>query len=174
MSAPDNTSHEKRRRLIKAAAAAPVVFTLPSGAALAATSSPTCDAKSLTRFNTSSVDAVVSEPGDGWVRGRFQSWTFRIKSENSSSIGFKHLGNWYVVSNGSASLVLGEVFTNGSNAPSERLDQYHYVLLNYPDQTSLVFNASQADIAPIAGASCWNSLTPSANIPASNTVVILS
>lgn len=168
MSAPDNTSHEKRRRLIKAAAAAPVVFTLPSGAALAATSSPTCDAKSLTRFNTSSVDAVVSEPGDGWVRGQFQSWTFRIKNQNSNSIGFNHLGNWYLVSNGSASLVRTEVQTNGTNAPKERQGEYHYVLLNYPDQTNLILSASQLDRAPIAGASCWNSLMPSANIPASN------
>lgn len=170
MSAPEKTSNEKRRRLIKSAAAAPVVFTLPSGAALAATSA-TCDAKSLARFDPGSVQAVVSTAGDGWVRAQFQSWTFRIKGQSSSSIGFNYGSQWYVVSNGSASLVLAEVHTNGANAPRQRAGEYHYVLLNYPDQ-DLVLDASQFNIAPVAGASCWNSLMPSANIPASNTVIL--
>ncbi len=64
--------------------------------------------------------------------------------------------------------VKGNQVRIGTNAPKERQGEYHYVLLNYPDQTNLILSASQLDRAPIAGASCWNSLMPSANIPASN------
>ena len=160
MSAPDNTSHEKRRRLIKSAAAAPVVLTLPSGSALAA-SSAMCDTKSADAFATSGAPAVTTV-SDRWMRAQLQASSFRGKVDGlngtSNYAGFTLGGVNYAVINGAAKPI---VLSNGSS-PSEVPGQYFYVLVDYRgDQLvgPILDSSSIGAQNPIAGASCWNSLT---------------
>lgn len=165
MSVADKSRNEGRRRLIKSAAAAPVVFTLPSGAALAAVS-VTCHDKAKDRALPA---AVVSTPGDGWVRARLQAWTFREKNGSSDLSGFMLNGSYYRVLNGKA-VPVAHVKMNGSKQP--RIDEgtYYYVLVNYPEG-SPVLDSADSSATPMAGASCWNSLNPGDSIPADNIII---
>lgn len=158
MSAPDNTSHEKRRRLIKSAAAAPVVLTLPSGAALAA-SSAMCDKKSADAFAVSPAPAVTAL-SDRWMRAQLQAYAFKGKVEGQNAAtdytGFKYNGVNYAVINGSAVPLVQ------TNQEALLQNQYFYVLVDYKgDQPiGLILDSSSISTQnPIAGASCWNSLT---------------
>ena len=114
MSDADKSRVESRRRLIKSAAAAPIVFTLPTGSALAATSL-SCQTKGLDRFEPTSTPAVVASDGsytsDGWVRARLQSYNFRVDGDSPSdrSNGFTLNGtNYFKVVGGTASAVFPE------------------------------------------------------------------
>ncbi|WP_068635506.1 hypothetical protein [Thauera butanivorans] len=169
MSADDKSRNEGRRRLIKSAAAAPVVFTLPSGAALAAASS-SCEANSLELFNTERPLAVTAS-SDKWVRARLQAWKFKavkVGSNGSENVdGFKYNEVYYKVSDGRAE----EVALKPGSKPAVYPRQYYYVLINYPGRT-LILDASATDVTPMAGASCWNSLMPGDNLSGDNTIII--
>jgi hypothetical protein len=158
MSAPDNTSHEKRRLLIKSAAAAPVVLTLPSGSALAA-SSAMCDKKSADTFATSPQPAVTAL-SDRWMRAQLQAYAFKGKVEGQNAAtdytGFKYSDVNYAVVGGVA---VPLVLTNKDTLMS---GTYFYVLVDYKGDQSVGLILDSSTIGaqnPIAGASCWNSLT---------------
>lgn len=159
MSTSDNTSHEKRRRLIKSAAAAPVVLTLPSGSALAA-SSAMCDSKSADTFAASPAPAVTTL-SDRWMRAQLQAYSFKgkVAGQNGATdydTGFKYGGVNYVVVDGVAVPLLQ------TNKETLLPGTYCYVLVDYRgDQpVGLILDSSSiGDQNPIAGASCWNSLT---------------
>lgn len=158
MSAAQKTSNEKRRRLIKSAAAAPVVFTLPSGAALAA-SSAMCDVKSGVAFVAEPKPAVTAG-ADRWMRAELQAYTFKGKIAGVNGAtdypGFKFSDIKYAVVNGSA------VALSNVTKETELTGQFYYVLVDYRGDQSpgvILNSASLGDALPIAGASCWNSLT---------------
>lgn len=150
MSVDDKSRKEARRRLIKSAAAAPVVFTLPTGAALAQSSS-TCQASSLERFATENPPAV-KVASDNWVRAQFQALKFRVQGESEESGGFLH-NSYYKVLDGSAQAVVVE---EGSVSVNSEVAGY-FVLVNAGDPATIILDSSYAS-APIAGASCWNSV----------------
>ncbi|HHW62868.1 MAG TPA: hypothetical protein GX403_02740 [Rhodocyclaceae bacterium] len=161
MSASDNTSQEKRRRLIKSAAVAPVVLTLPSGSALAA-SSAMCDQKSADAFDSSPAFAVTTAT-DRWMRAQLQMYTFKGKVEGQNGTkdysGFK-----YNINNNVNYAVIAGVAVPLTQTTQETLlpGQYFYVLVDYRgDQpVGLILDSSSIGAQnPIAGASCWNSLT---------------
>ena len=161
MSAPDNTSHEKRRRLIKSAAAAPIVLTLPSGSALAA-SSAMCERKSADAFADNPASAVTAG-SDRWMRAELQMYSFKGKVEGLNGtaeyIGFKYDGVNYAVINGAAKPI---VLSNGNDAETLLPGQSFYVLVDYKgyQPVGLILDSSSIGAQnPIAGASCWNSLT---------------
>lgn len=158
MPAPDHSSQEKRRRLIKSAAAAPIVLTLPSGSALAA-SSAMCDKKSADAFAASPAPAVTAV-SDRWMRAQLQQYAFKGKVEGAngaaSFTGFKYGGTNYAVVNGVAVPLVQ------TNQESMLQGQFYYVLVDYKgDQpVGLILDSSSIGVQnPIAGASCWNSLT---------------
>ena len=161
MSAPDNTSHEKRRRLIKSAAAAPIVLTLPSGSALAA-SSAMCDKKSADAFADNPASAVTAG-SDRWMRAELQKYSFKGKVEGLNGTaeypGFKYGDVNYAVINGAAKPI---ELSNGNDAETLQQGQYFYVLVDYKGDHSVGLILGSSTIGaqnPIAGASCWNSLT---------------
>ncbi|WP_341645746.1 hypothetical protein [Thauera sp. SDU_THAU2] len=148
MSVDDKSRNEARRRLIKSAAAAPVVFTLPSGAALAATSS-SCEANSSGLFGRETPRAV--EMGtDKWVRARVQALKFKaVKAAGNGSEnvnGFMYGDSYYKVSNGGAE----EVTLKFGSQPTLYPNQYYYVLVNYPDRTPIL-DVSAIGATPMAG-----------------------
>lgn len=174
MSDADKSRVESRRRLIKSAAAAPIVFTLPTGSALAATSL-SCQTKGLDRFEPTSTPAVVASDGsytsDGWVRARLQSYNFLVDGDSPSdrSNGFTLNGtNYFKVVGGTASAVF-VVNSPSGQAPKVNAGQYYYVLVEYPSG-NLVLDAG-GDVSPMAGASCWNSLMPGSEIPSDNIII---
>ena len=147
----------QRRALVKAVAAAPVVFTLPSGAALA-TTSLTCADKSKLQAVPAPANIKTNET-DKWVRYRVQKKKFKVAGSGPSSFlfGFELNGTLYY---GNGAQVTGTVTdlttVNG---------QYYYLLLDYDaykNGSSVIASAYPADNSisnPIAGGSCWASLT---------------
>ena len=164
MSSPLRAHTEQRRKLIKAAAGASAVFTLPSGAALANVSA-TCDQKSLKLYD----DATTTPTGfstttDGWMRVKLQQYSVQAKLPGASAMstgpGFTYGGKWFrVVSDSSGGNKAVLVSQNNTSLIS---NQYYYGLVHY-DSTGksgrLVLDQSTESVNPIAGASCWNSLT---------------
>ncbi len=143
----------QRRALVKAVAAAPVVFTLPSGAALA-TTSLTCADKS--KLDTNTPRPRISTTTDKWVRYRVEKISFVSQGQK---IGFVLNNNYYSVASGVATLVTGNI----SNVA--QTGQHYYLLVDYDaykSGSSVIASAYPADSSitnPIAGGSCWASLT---------------
>src|SRR5690606_20563225 len=77
---------EQRRRILRAAASAPVILTLPSGAALAATS-VTCAQKSQELAQTSPPAGVASAP-DTWMRFEVDVFSFDGSVSSTSTSAF--------------------------------------------------------------------------------------
>ncbi len=175
MSDADKSRNEGRRRLIKSAAVAPIVYTLPTGAALAATSL-SCHTKGLDKFAPGGTAAVesggVSYSSDGWVRARLQSYNFRVVGDpaNPRSNGFTLDGTNYFKVSGATASAVSVVTTPAAQAPKVNAGQFYYVLIDYPSG-NLILDSSAADVSPMAGASCWNSLAPGAEIPSDNIVI---
>ncbi len=152
----ESEQKHRRRRILKAAASAPVVFTLPSGAALAA-ASLTCAEKSaeLAGSGAEPVPGVTTAP-DNWMRFSLQGYT--INQSGGQLQGFTLGGNWYAV-NADGTVVA--VVPNGN--PNANGTTY-YALVDYESyaagnaQTMYVYLGTPIG-SPIAGASCWNSLT---------------
>lgn len=162
MSTSKQNQIEKRRKLIKSAVGAPALFTLPGavGSAMAAASLG-CDVKSQATFaDESPVTGFPSAP-DKWMRVRCEVWTFRLESGGAAVTGFKFNGAYYQVTSGVAQQVAVKL-TPSSQAPVQVAGQYVYALVDYQQSApaTIVLDPNKA-VSPIAGASCWNSLTSS-------------
>ncbi len=164
---------QRRRNIIKGAAGVPLIFTLPNGAALAATSL-TCKNKSqLAATNENPKGGVVSAGTnpDKWVRFKTPAYGFKINGTNLT--GFKltvsGIDKWYSVAlSGAVALVTPP--TNGANAPTLISGSFCYLMVDYDkyyNGTSLgpqdFIYLGSALVAPIAGSSCWNSLSGTTN-----------
>ena len=158
MASTDSEKNIKRRRILKAAASAPVVFTLPTGAALAATSL-TCADKSAERASLELPAGVTSAP-DSWMR--FSLPGFRINQPGGQFQGFNLGGTWYAVN------ADGTVTPVTPNGTPQSNGLTYYALVDYDAYSSgqaasmYVYHGGTGVVSPIAGASCWNSLTGSA------------
>lgn len=150
---------ERRRKLLKGAVGAPALFTLPGavGSAMAAASLG-CREKSLTTFAAESPVAGFPSAPDKWMRVKCEVWTFTVFGDSSPTTGFKFNGSYYRVSSNVATSVAVE----SSPAPAQVVGQYVFALVDYQDgaPATIVLDPSGA-VSPIAGASCWNSLTSS-------------
>lgn len=84
---------EQRRRILRAATAAPVVLTLPSGAALA-NSSLMCDQNSQARFNweKGGINNFNTSPDD-WMRIKLPEYDIVINSGDAPVKGFQYNGS---------------------------------------------------------------------------------
>lgn len=154
---------QQRRRLLRAAASAPVVFTLPTGAVLAATSL-SCADKSAERFLSEGAPGVTTSP-DSWMR--FQVPALKIKPQGSGShvSGFELNGVYYQPN---ADGTVAEI-TNTNGTPTPIAGSNYLLLVDYSTYSSTYSSTSSAHLYvypgqtpvsnPIAGASCWSSLT---------------
>lgn len=140
---------QRRRALIKAVGAAPVVLTLPNGAAFAATSL-TCADKTK-----GSAAAGVVEGTDTWVRVSVQKLKF--KSDSTVFYGFSYNNNYYKVEGRTATPY---VLPNGAKKPSAINGRYGLLVDYNAPGVYGVYPADSSIGNPIAGASCWNSVNP--------------
>ncbi len=165
---PDRT--QQRRRLLKTAAGIPVVLTLPSGAALAA-SSGMCVDNSAAAFTTDVQRVAVAT--DSWVRISLQKYSIKPMTGPNVS-GFTYNSLWYQVTDGLATEVIPKA--NGSGPMVTPVaGEFYYALAGYDPSpgggltgTPIIDN-SLTGTQPVAGGSCWTSLTGEALIdPANN------
>jgi len=163
MSSPVQAHTEQRRKLIKAAAGASAVFTLPSGAALANVSA-TCDQKSLKLYQDAAKPTGFSAATDGWMRVKLQKYNVRAKlpgeTSNTTGAGFNYAGKWFrVISSTTGGNKAVEVLPVNTTIVS---NEFFYGLVHYDSNAKmgkLVLDQTAETVNPIAGASCWNSLT---------------
>lgn len=168
---------QRRRSVLKAVAGAPVIFTLSAGTEVAA-ASLTCKDKSATLFNNTS-PSLASTSADTWVRFKVQGKKIKIAASSGSTIvsdAFTLGGNWYrVATNGTVTNVTATFLQD--KGPVTGL--FYYLLVDhskYLNSTitspqSFVFLGTDQNVtAPVAGSSCWNSITPPPGnqVPTSN------
>lgn len=169
MSTSDSDKQKQRRRnILKAATAVPAIFTLPTGAALAQTSL-TCVDKSKA-FAAQTPPMGVTTAADTWVR--FSVAKYKIKLKDSSKVlGFSLNNQWYSVTG--AANTIANVSLNRDTTYTPVLQTGGYFLLvdqskyqNQPNSPqSFVFLGSENQVtSPVAGNSCWNSVTPNKQI----------
>ena len=150
----------RRRKLLKGAVGAPVLFTLPVGSALAATSL-TCDIKSQQTFASESPSTFLTAPSaDKWMRARLD--VFVVNVQGSGPVDAVMVGSdFYRLDNATTTLILiPQVDIAGT--PSLTGSQVD-VLVDYNvSGMATVVVAPNSPVSPIAGVSCWNSLNPTA------------
>ncbi len=158
-----SSRQETRRRILRAAAGAPVVFTLPSGTALAATSL-WCLENSMERASREAFPATVMHeqpnPGD-WVRVAVPKLRFQKGGSENIIEGYMIDYTWHQVA--------GEAVVDPESAPWQSRNptgEYYYLLVDYSSGNPIPHGSSQG--TPIHGTSCWTSLAglgfPSATI----------
>lgn len=164
MSSPVQAHTEQRRKLIKAAAGASAVFTLPSGAALANVSA-TCDQKSLKLYQDAAKPTGFSGAMDGWMRVKLQKYNVRAKlpgeTNNTTGPGFNYNNRWFrVINSTTGGNKAVEVFSPANTTIVS--NEFFYGLVHYDSNaklSNLVLDQGAETVNPVAGASCWNSLT---------------
>lgn len=164
MSTSDSDKQKQRRRnILKAATVAPAVFTLPTGAALAQTSLTCVDKSKAFAAQTPPMGATTA--ADTWVR--YSVAKYRVKPQNSGKVfGFSLNSQWYSVTGVNNAIMSITLDTN--QAPELQAGQYYFLLVdhskyqNLPNSPqSFVFLGSANQVtSPVAGSSCWNSVTP--------------
>ena len=147
---------QRRRALIKAAGAAPVVFSLTNGSPAAA-ASITCVDKSADIRPRPKMVIGGDTASDGWVRVRVQRLRFRSTSAGTNVVGFAYQGNYYTVSSNVATLYMPPTDVRITNVDN----RYYGLLVDYAAPGIYgVYPADELIENPVAGASCWNSVNP--------------
>jgi hypothetical protein len=165
---------QKRRSLLKVAAGAPVIFTLPTGAALAA-ASLTCKDKSKALANQTPPKGVVPT-SDNWMRHMVVGKKIKIQGDNTVRKGFTLNSKWYrvYVGNGPNSGTVEDITltrdtsyspNNPDNGDSYYLlvDQTKHELLPGSPESFVFLGTTDPNFAPIAGHTCWNSISTVSN-----------
>lgn len=163
----DQTEQKKQRRrgILKAAAGVPALLTLPTGAALAATSF-TC----IQKGNSLPTPAGLTTATDTWVRYKVTGITFKISAQGNPRVAGFILNSTYYVVSGSAPNLTISVATPANNPQIQTPGNFYYLLVDSDDysNTATISNfvfLGDANIAqPVAGASCWNSVIARANV----------
>lgn len=170
---------QRRRGILKAVAGAPVLFTLPTGAAVAAVSITCKDKSAALANNNPPPGALASAAGtDKWVRYRVENLTIQTNGNQGATFSnaFKLGGIWYQVIGNTVSNIPGNV-PPGQNGTSFNPKRYYYLLVDHTKylnstttspQSFVYLGSTQLVTAPIAGGSCWNSITPGGQVPTSN------
>jgi hypothetical protein len=158
------SEQQKRRRrgILKAAAGAPVIFTLPAGAQVAAGSLTCIDKQNVLPIP----EGALSTP-DTWIRYRVERVTAQFTNPDATyDTAFLLDDIWYKVDGNKVSKITGTLQQNSSNPSSVSTPQYYFLLVDQSkyystttDKSSYVY-LGQAIATPVAGTSCWNSITP--------------
>ncbi len=162
---PVSERTRQRRRILRAVAGTPIVLTLPSGAALAA-GSLTCDVKSFNAFDPDVVTGFPTDSGDpsSWMRYKLPKLLMLPDGQgggngsNGRVPGFALNGTYYKVEDDVAIEFVPNM--NGANGPTST-GEFYYGLVDYNAGSPVLVldKTTENGINPIAGASCWNSLT---------------
>lgn len=151
---------KQRRRILRAAVGTPLVFSLPSGAAIADTSL-SCKVKSHSLATSEPALGATSSP-DKWVR--FEVSAYRINQPGGHVRGFKLndglQDSWYRVNNDGT---VSNITPNGNAVEqSEKfylLVDYDSYIANKTNPIMYVYKGGDGISSPIAGTSCWNSIS---------------
>ena len=172
--AVDQSKDEKaksRRRIIQGLAGAPVIYTLPIGAALAA-GSLSCVDKSQNLKAASPPQLLATSP-DTWIRVKLQ--VYKHGSDLYVTLSSSGVSKWYKLTNTSGvwTAALDSSY-NGSGAQAQ--SQYLYGLVDYSGYTAgagtpYIYPQDQGIDQPVAGASCWNSVTATQAADGSNLIL---
>jgi hypothetical protein len=162
---------ETRRRLVKSAVAAPMVFTLPMGASLAAESVSCVDKIDSTDAALLVGSADLAD--DLWVRVQLPLKRFVLKNSGASCggtppnvTGFDYDGKWYTYTVGESAAIpvpSDKRVCNPVAKTTSPTTVYALVDVSFdPMALSGPIRVSQVDdpITPVPGASCWNSVNP--------------
>lgn len=169
------SEQQKRRRrgILKAAAGAPVIFTLPAGAQVAAGSLTCIDKQNVLPIP----EGALSTP-DTWIRYRVERVTAQFTNPGATyDTAFLLDDIWYKVDGNIVSKITGTLQQNSnkknqknsSNPSSVSTPQYYFLLVDQSKYSSTTTDKSsyvylgQAIATPVAGTSCWNSITPGTN-----------
>ena len=156
---------QRRRGILKAIASTPVIFTLPAGAQVAA-ASLTCKDKSLELATTNPPRGAAAN-SDTWIRYKVQRKKIRISVPGSPK---KKINNtftinnqWYRVDGGIVENITESY--DSDFTPVDVSGKSYYLLVDHSDypgtgSQSYVYLGTDNQVAsPIAGNSCWNSIT---------------
>ena len=169
---------QRRRNILKAATGVPVIFTLPTGAALANTSL-TCVDKSKTLANQSPPAGLKTET-DTWVRLSVPIYKIRLNKPDSTTeevFAFTLNSQWYRVT--APSTVTNVTSTRDSSYTQVQQTGNYYLLVDQQKyktssptspQNYVFLGSENAVTSPVSGGSCWNSINPGANMGSTNTL----
>lgn len=169
MSTSDSDKQKQRRRnILKAATAVPAIFTLPTGAALAQTSLTCVDKSKVLASQNPPMGATTA--ADTWVRYSVEKYKIQLNN-NSKVYGFTLNNQWYAVT-GEANAITNVTLTRDTTfTPLLKTGKYFLLVdqskyQNQPNSPqSFVFLGSENQVtSPVAGNSCWNSVTPNNQI----------
>lgn len=152
MSSSNNTRAEQRRRIMRAAVGAPIMYTLSSGVALAQ-GSLLCAEKNSTPDELQ----TFTEDPDLMVRVTLQKFTVGAHG-NASDVDrlvvFQYPdGTWYQVVDDTAASFTPML----ENSPVEVSGDFLYALVEYSSETGVVFNPTERPENALTG-SCGASL----------------
>jgi len=136
---------QRRRALIKAAGAAPVVFSLANGSAVAAASA-TCDTKPM-----GPTPGNVVTSSDNWVRETVTKYDITLKNNGGTISAFKQGNSYYSIS--------GSEIKQSTYTGNPQSNGYLYLLKDYTGSSFQVYRAGSTVTNPIT-TSCWTSLNP--------------
>lgn len=162
---------QRRRSVLKAVVGAPVIFTLSAGTDVAA-ASISCKDKSLTLATNSPPSGVSTAATDTWVRYRVQRKQIKITLPDGSkqivTNAFTLGINWYLVDD-SGGVTNVTAIRRTNYTPIDLANQFYFLLVDHTKylnstitspQSFVYLGADNSAAAPIAGSSCWNSITP--------------
>lgn len=171
---------QRRRSVLKAVAGAPVIFTLSAGTDVAA-ASITCVNKSATLAASTNPFRAASST-DTWVRYRVQRKKIKITLNGTGQLvtnAFTLGSDWYLV-DGSGVVSNVTAIRRTNYTPVDLTNQFYFLLVDHAKyltstitspQSFVILDSSNIGIAPVAGASCWNSVTPPGNQVSTNNIL---
>jgi len=161
---------QHRRGILKAVAGAPLIFTLPTGAVVAATSL-TCNEKS-NNLPTPAGATTSASTSDTWIRYKVQRKVIRLVTNGSTTSvrnAFTLGTDWYQVDHTTG--MVTKVTNLDSTYPAVDVqNRFYYLLVDHDKYSesaspeSFVYLGTAPVLDPVAGTSCWNSVTPGANL----------
>lgn len=146
-----------RRKWLRGVAAAPAIFTLPTSATPLAVASNTC----LKNPAAATATGMTGAP-DGYVRIRLP--IFRVKVGNTRMDAVQVGNKWYVYPSGGV-IALPED-PKPTNPP-----RFAYGLVDYSNPSSTGKHRFYPEVqptTPVAGHSCWNSVSPYVKVGTDN------
>lgn len=149
-----------RRRLLRGAAAAPAVFTLPASASVPMGSFSDCAAGATKRM--APPENMTANP-DKWVRVQLQVHEVEIQGVRGKRDAVKIAHDWYDANSGGRLALV-------KSSEVAKPPRYKYGLVDYSPGSSgrHAYYPQHSVQTPVPGHSCWNSLNPGNHISADN------
>lgn len=170
---------QRRRNVLKAVAGAPVIFTLSAGTNVAA-ESISCKIKNQTTLPT---PAGASTSSDTWIRYKVQRQSITITNIDNGNVNTASNAftldniNWYRVNNATNVVNKVNLLQKTVSNPSPVVGQFYYLLVDHSEfstsaapQSFVYLGTENSAVDPVAGGSCWNSLSTGVTVGSDNTI----